>query len=359
MNLEQKIKVKKVLVIILIWVFIGLWITVYDHVALASLVPDYVNSGTFGINLLFNCLAGFVGALLGGSFLIFYVDDKFNDKSYGYTIAAVLVSFIIIVSFITFLLGLIFVPIETGLRLISPEGWAAYVEFLTDPVHMKNIIIWSVVVSFTQLFIQINNKFGPGILLSFIKGKYRSPKYEDRIFMFVDLKGSTTIAENLGNEQYHQLLRIFFRDLTKPIIYHHGHIYQYVGDEVVISWQLDEGLQDANCLECYFDMTQRVKENGANYLDKFGLVPEFKAGVHFGRVVAGEIGVVKRDITYSGDVLNTTARIQSKCNDYQTKLLISGDLLHLLDAGKKYNIKSLGEILLRGKNKSVELCTII
>jgi len=56
--------------------------------------------------------------------------------------------------------------------------------------------------------------------------------------MFVDLLSSTTIAEALGNEKYHNLLHDFYADITNPIIYNKGKIYQYVGDEVIVSWRL-------------------------------------------------------------------------------------------------------------------------
>ncbi|NND33920.1 MAG: adenylate/guanylate cyclase domain-containing protein [Saprospiraceae bacterium] len=361
MNLELKIKLKKVLVIVIIWVVIGGWITCYDYFSIASLKEQGFDDVqfNFSLNLLFNCLAGFIGGTLGGSFLIFYVDEKFSERSYGYTIISVLISFILIVAFITTFLGLIFVPLVQGHSINSAEGWSAYIAFIQDPLHLKNIIAWSVVVSFTQLFLQINNKFGPGILFAFIRGKYRTPQYEERIFMFVDLKSSTTIAEKLGNELYHRLLKDFFRDLTKPIIYNKGHIYQYVGDEVVVSWKLQEGLEENHCLECYFQMIRKISEKSDIYLSRYGQVPEFKAGIHYGKVIAGEIGLVKRDITYSGDVLNTTARIQAKCNEYNTKLLISGALLKRLRPQLNHKIQSLGQILLRGKNQSVELCTLV
>ena len=359
MNLELKIKLRKVFMVILSWILIGVWITIYDYFSVASLKQQGVEiTFDFLQGLLFNCTAGLIGASLGGSFLVFYVDEKFSERSYGYTIFSVLISFIIIVTFITAFLGVFVVLLETGQGIGATEGWEAYLSFLRDPLHLKNIVVWGVVVALTQLSLQINNKFGPGILYDFIRGKYRSPKYEDRIFMFVDLKSSTSIAEKLGNERYHLLLKDFFKDLTKPIIYQKGHIYQYVGDEVVVSWLLEEGIEENHCLECYFAMVKTIQDNSDQYQSKYGLVPEFKAGIHYGQVVAGEIGLVKRDITYSGDVLNTAARIQGKCNEFNTKFLISGALLKKMNLYKRYEVKSLGEILLRGKNKSVELCTI-
>ncbi|MCZ6900624.1 MAG: adenylate/guanylate cyclase domain-containing protein [Bacteroidetes bacterium] len=219
--------------------------------------------------------------------------------------------------------------------------------------------MWSIIVGFTQLFLQINNKFGHGVLLNFIKGRYRNPRRENRIFMFLDLKSSTSIAEALGNEKYHQLLKDFFSDITNPIIYNKGEIYQYVGDGVVISWTLKNGIENSHCVKCYFDAREKIQALKDKYKEKYGLVPEFKAGLHYGEVIAGEIGIIKRDITYSGDVLNTTSRIQNKCNELNTEFLASTALVKLLQSQNTFNFKSLGPIELEGKIKSVELSMLI
>jgi adenylate cyclase len=84
-------------------------------------------------------------------------------------------------------------------------------------------------------------------------------------------------------------------------------------------------------------------------LEKFGIVPEFKTGFHCGEVTIGEVGVIKREIVFTGDVLNTAARIQELCNTYNVKLLVSKKLLDLLPIENRYLPKAIGEITLRGK----------
>src|SRR6476619_4459782 len=66
------------------------------------------------------------------------------------------------------------------------------------------------------------------------------------------------------------------------------------------------------------------------YIKKFGVKPEFKAGLHFGKVVSAQIGDLKREIVYNGDVLNTTSRIQNECNKYHRNCLVSGMLRNRL-----------------------------
>ena len=360
MNIKLRIKLKKWAIIVVSWILVGIWITFYDYVTVSSDISiGFSEQYHLLTNLLFNVTAGLVGSLLGGAFLVFYIEEKFQEQSYGFTLLSVVISFLLIVGFITVLLGVIFVPINSGYQLTSSQGWEAFNQFIRDPIHVKNILVWALVVSLTQFFLQVNNKFGQGVLLNFIKGTYRSPKKEERIFMFVDLKSSTSIAEKLGNEKYHELLKDFFRDITNSILYNLGQIYQYVGDEVVISWRLTDGLVQQRCINCYFDMQSSIRKRSQKYLNKYGLVPEFKAGMHYGMVTAGEIGVIKRDITYSGDVLNTAARIQSKCNELGASFLTSRSFIQRFENLKKYEVKSLGFISLKGKEKEMELCTIV
>ena len=176
--------------------------------------------------------------------------------------------------------------------------------------------------------------------------------------MFLDMKSSTAIAERLGHVQYFELLREYYADLSDPTIQYAGEIYQYVGDEIVVTWDLKNGLDNNNCLRCFFEMKKAIERQSNKYKAKFGVVPTFKAGFHYGEVTTGEIGVIKKDIAFSGDVLNTTARIQGLCNQYEVDLLVSGELLSILQLSEQFQIKSLGVSELRGRDKSIELFTI-
>ena len=210
----------------------------------------------------------------------------------------------------------------------------------------------------TLFLLQVNDKFGPGILLKFLTGNYHRPKKEQRIFMFMDMRSSTTIAEKIGNEMYFELLNDLFSDITDPILNNEGEIYQYVGDEIVISWPMKKGIRNANCLRCFTQIQEKLTDLRAFYEKKYQIIPEFKAGLHCVRVMAGEIGVIKKDIIYSGDVLNTTARIQEQCNEYGVNILISKETFDLIADNKGYQLIPLGSIELRGKERKIDLNTI-
>ncbi len=345
--------------IIVAWMCIGFTIGLCDHFLLFSnagkgSTEDY----SFMVGMFINIGAGFTSGLIAGSILVFYVNERFRNEPYWVTVFLVAAVFVVVFIFIVLLVGILIIPLVTGRSLLLPEGHDDMVMYISDTGHYKNAIIWGSVVALTQFALQINDKFGQGVLWKMVRGRYQKPRHEERIFMFVDLMSSTAIAELLGNEKYHMLLKDYFADITNSIIYNKGEIYQYIGDEIVISWKLEAGVTNNNCLECYFDMRKSIFRLKEKYESRYGLVPDFKAGIHYGHVIAGEIGIIKRDITYSGDVMNTTSRIQGMCNELKVKLLCSDDLLTLLPVQERFKRISLGDIELKGKQMRVALSTV-
>jgi class 3 adenylate cyclase len=221
------------------------------------------------------------------------------------------------------------------------------------------IVLYTVAAGVVINFIrQVNRLLGQGVLLNYITGKYHRPVEEDRIFMFLDITSSTTIAERLGHTLYHQLLNDFFYDITLPIIESGGEIYQYVGDEVVVTWRPKKGLPEGRCISCFFYIRETISEQQQGYQEKYGVVPRFKAGFHYGRVITAEVGDIKKEIAFHGDVVNTASRIQAQCRIVGKELLVSRDLLDRLPAMQGYDRESVGAILLRGKEKEVDLFSI-
>jgi len=215
-----------------------------------------------------------------------------------------------------------------------------------------------VIYALLLFFLQINNLLGEGILWKFIRGKYHKPREEERIFMFLDMKSSTTIAEQLGHVRFYTLLNELFHEISQPVLQTKAEIYQYIGDEVVLTWEMKHGLQNSNCLKTFFMFQENLLKHSENYLENFGIKPEFKAGLHFGKVVSAQIGDLKREIVYNGDVLNTTARIQNECNRYQRNCLVSGSLKNRLKQINGFEWERIDVVTLRGKETEVELFSV-
>jgi adenylate cyclase len=223
---------------------------------------------------------------------------------------------------------------------------------LTIPLLYMSVI--TVLIIFIR---QISSKFGPGNLWKMITGKFHHPREEDRIFMCLDLKSSTTIAEKLGHIKYSQMIQDCFNDL--PIVEKNdAEVYQYVGDEVVLSWPVVKGIQNSNCIKAYFNYVNYLQFRKEYYQELYGLQPEFKAGVNLGKVTVAEVGAIKKEIAFHGDTLNTTARIQGMCNQMQKRLLISESLKDKLEASGEYIVAPMGVMHLRGREKEIGIFSV-
>jgi adenylate cyclase len=210
------------------------------------------------------------------------------------------------------------------------------------------------VVNFSQT---MNRLLGQKAIVRLVLGLYHRPVSEKRFVMFLDLAGSTTIAEKLGDEAFHGFLRDFFRDITEPLLVKKAEIYKYVGDEVILTWKEEEGLADLNVLSVFFAIREHLRQFEDEYMRKYGTLPQFRAGLHFGKVIVGELGEYKMEVAILGDVMNTTARIEALCSEYDMNFILSRDVLDRFEgrdlAG--YRLESIGSITLRGKEKDLEL----
>jgi len=195
-------------------------------------------------------------------------------------------------------------------------------------------------------------------MVRLILGRYHRPREEVRIFLLIDLRGSTQITERLGNLRYHGFLKRFISDVTTSAMRHGGEVHRYVGDEIILTWKERKGLKDAACVKSVFAITDAFEAGGDEYMDDFGVVPSIWASLHIGPVVTGEIGNFKHEIAYLGDTLNTSARIEEACRQFQKPFLASADMVDALDLPSDVEAEGLGPIELRGLRSSIELFAI-
>ncbi len=212
-----------------------------------------------------------------------------------------------------------------------------------------------VAVFVVHFVLQVRRIVGGRVLANFILGRYHRPVKEERIFLFLDIAGSTQIAERMGDIGAHSLVTRFFFDIAEPVLEFGGETHKYIGDEVVITWPMLDDVNNARCLNCYIAICERIAAVGPSYQKKFGIVPEFRVGLHGGPVVAGECGDDKREIAYFGDTVNTAKRIEEACRDYDRSILISGDLLARIELPADRKVESLGKTVLRGRGQETEL----
>jgi len=235
---------------------------------------------------------------------------------------------------------------EFGAYALSPEA-VVQVGFA--------FVVFLVVVSVRQ----VNRLLGPGILARYLSGRYHRPRKAQRIFLFLDLTSSTAIAERLGPENYSAFLQRFYAELDRPIIDSEGELFQYVGDEIVMVWTPEKGAEHMNCIRFFFLVERRIAELKEVFLGRFGVIPEIKAGLHYGEVLIAEIGSYRKDIAYHGDPINTAARICATCNQVGARFLCSADMFTLFSPHhEEFRFTSMGMFNLKGKKKPVGLLSI-
>ena len=213
--------------------------------------------------------------------------------------------------------------------------------------------LWLLIFMITQLFIEISEKYSPGVFADILRGKYIDPKIEKRIVLFLDLKDSTPIAETLGTKQNFLFIREFIEHVSLALLEQDARIYQYVGDEIVASWLYSQANAE-KAVRALIEARKALQKASGHFRRLYDVTPEFRAGIHAGDVTVGEIGIIKKDIAMSGDTMNTAARIRSATSELKEKYVVSKEFYEISSL-KEYQATPLGAIDLKGKKDLLEL----
>ncbi len=323
-----------------------------------SLAVSSLFAETAVVHLLKNITIGIITAIIFGialGIIDFFVERKFRGKSLGIEVLFKGLLYLIawiIVGRIAYLFG-----VTMNAQFVDYPGINYTNKFSGNIFYAITIytVFIIIIISFIK---EMNRKFGPGILLPMFFGRFRKPRVEERIFLFMDLKDSTTYAEKLGNIKYSQMIQDCFLDVNKTIPPFNAEIYQYVGDEVVLTWEKEDGLKNSNCIKFFEAFQIMLNKRRDHYESKYGFVPQFKAGAHVGEITVAEVGDFKREIAYHGDTINTASRIQSVCNTFGKSFLISEKLQNNLKVNGNFETEKLDSIVLKGKEKKVALYSV-
>ncbi|SEK36401.1 adenylate cyclase [Aquimarina amphilecti] len=321
--------------------------------------PSTQNPYNFVNGLFIGVISATLFGLLIGSFEVLYFNKFFSSKSFLKKIIYKTAFYLVIIIIFLLSTSIISFIVQFETNIFDITVWINLRSFFTNIVFLSIICYIIATIGICLFYLEVSDNIGQEVLFNFFTGKYHKPIEEERIFMFLDMKSSTTIAEKLGHVKYFEMLTQYYADLSNSIVQHAGSVYQYVGDEIVVSWNLKKGLKKDNCIRCFYSMQEALIKQSAKYHKEFGVLPTFKAGFHCGMITAGEIGTIKKDIVFTGDVLNTTARIQGLCNSYEVTILISKTLIEKLKITSSLKYTSVDKTLLRGKNDQIELFTVV
>lgn len=221
-----------------------------------------------------------------------------------------------------------------------------------------SIMVTLLVTSVMILFIQFSGLVGGRTLRNIVLGRYHRSRTEERFFLFADIVGSTPLAEKLGQAAVHEFLNRVFQIASDPIDEFAGEVYQYVGDEIVVTWPLAEGRPGARPLACFFAIEAALNSAAASFEDEFGALPRLRGALHAGPVITGEVGGSRRAIVFHGDVMNTTSRIENATRELQRPFLVSEDALNRLEGTDSYALEDLGLRQLRGRSAGIRVYAV-
>jgi adenylate cyclase len=209
-----------------------------------------------------------------------------------------------------------------------------------------------------NLVLGISNIIGPRAFLNFFIGRYHTPVEENRFVLFVDIAGSTGLAERLGGIAIHRLLDRTFRLLTIAVVDFRGEVLNYVGDEVIVTWRERSGAIDCRPLRCFVAMRDELSRASGELEHEFGAAPRIRGSLHFGPVIVGEIGDVKRAIVFNGDVMNTAARLEELSRNVDGGFLASRAAMDRFGSVPPFAVRDLGRLAIRGRADGIDVVGI-
>ncbi len=238
----------------------------------------------------------------------------------------------------------------------SGQHYTELTQSLLDSASTKVLLMYFLWVRICLAFFeQMVLLIGSRNLVNMALGNYHRPRREDRLFLFIDMVGSTAHAEALGDFQFSRLVQDCFDLLSSCVTRQRGEIYRYIGDAAMISWELKHDKNVLASLNLYNEFVQVIEWHRDYFEEQYGFVPRFKGAVHGGWVMTAVVGINKQEISYFSDVLNTLARLQDQCGPLQQQLLISGQIAHRLGATSPYPLHSIGPMRLKGKQHEIEV----
>ena len=317
-------------------------------------VQIFYDKPTIGLLLVYAMIIGTVFGTILTTGRLFFWNNMCKKISIGKSIIvqSVISTFIFILLVFTILS---FHEISIGNKVEV----AMFTNFLSDKYSLTTLLILIGLVIYAKvqfsLLLEADKKLGINVLKNLLLGKYHDPIQEERIFMFLDMKDSTKTAEILGHIKYSRYLQDIFKLLTEIVIDLKAEIYQFVGDEVVLTWKSDVGYRNNNALHLFHSFQALLQENWVYFNKNYGVNPVFKAGLHRGVVSVAEVGEINTQIAYHGDVVNTTSRIQELCNVYETNLLVSEKFMAGMESPPANFKENAAEINLRGRVQPIKI----
>ncbi len=200
----------------------------------------------------------------------------------------------------------------------------------------------------------------------FLNNRRPPPQQVTATVMFTDIRGFTTISEQLDPHTLFDWLNQYMDVMSKIVIEHHGVVNKYIGDAIMAVFGMPSSLSTENVAEeaqravnCALAMRDAIVKLNQDFIEQGRPPVGIRIGIFTGEVAAGTLGSSERlEYTVIGDTVNTAARLEeirdledSSALDQACRILIGETTLSYLDT--HYHTQFVRHIVLKGKKKSV------
>lgn len=216
-------KLNKILRITVAWTLVSIIHYLVGLVSLLDYDYDFTKRDPV-VGFYASLITGILAGLIGGVMLVFGWEKWLRSQPYGIALRNIILSYVAIFYLVGIPTSLFYNLNFSSLKINEPALWLEVLGALTSPSLLVTFVFWLIVIALTMIAFLVDDKYGPGVFRKFLLGKYFTPSKEERIFMFLDLKSSTTIAERLGEEQYFSFLKETFKAITPAIIKHKAEV---------------------------------------------------------------------------------------------------------------------------------------
>ncbi len=183
---------------------------------------------------------------------------------------------------------------------------------------------------------------------------------KDVTILFSDIRGYTTLTENLGAQEVVTLLNQYFETMVEAVFNHKGTLDKFIGDALMAVFGAPLPLPNHGwmAVKSALDMRRRLEIfNGSRFMEH---QPNIRIGIGIssGEVVSGNIGSRKRmDYTVIGDGVNLSARLEGVTKEYGCDIIISDNTYRL--CGDRLWVRELDKIRVKGKNDAVSIYEVL
>lgn len=178
--------------------------------------------------------------------------------------------------------------------------------------------------------------------------------------LFADIRGFTSMSENMSAEEVSVILNEYFTEIEPIIAKYNGVINKFIGDAVMAIF--GEPIQDKNhainAVKCANEMLEKVDKLQIKWLREGKPKIEIGVGINTGEAFVGNIGSETRlEYTVIGDMVNLASRIESYNKIYKTRFLISSTTYEKVrDIA---DVIKISEVSIRGKAKKLNIYEVL